>query len=168
MAMQLKRYGKYFYLRFLRLKGDPYSIAFGTAIGVFVAIVPTSPFNTVIILALTFLTRTSAIAGILSSWIVCNPLTIVPIYYVSTLIGNAVTPYELSWQKIQAVVSALSSSTSIVHSFEIVAGLGFEAIAVLIAGGTVLALPIALLSYYVSLYALLKIRANRQSKHILN
>ncbi|MDP3478975.1 MAG: DUF2062 domain-containing protein, partial [Desulfoprunum sp.] len=50
--MRLKRLGKYYYLRFLRLKGDPYSLAFGTAIGVFVGLTPTMPLHTAIILIL--------------------------------------------------------------------------------------------------------------------
>ena len=163
----MKRLGRYYYLRFLRLKGAPHSVAFGTAIGVFIGMTPTIPLHTVIILVLAFLTRTSAVAAILSSWIVCNPLTIVPIYYFSTRVGNALTPYDLSWQKIQTGVSALSASKNMVHSFEIATGLGFEAVAVLIVGGCVLALPFAIVSYYVSLYTLLKIRAKRRTKHIL-
>ncbi len=166
--MRYNRIGKYYYLRFLRLKGDPYSLAFGTAIGVFVGITPTIPLHTAIILVLTFMTRTSTIAGVLSSWLICNPLTYIPIYYFSTVVGNALTPYELNWQMIQEVVQALSSSKSIALSFDILVGLGFEALAVLIVGGCVLALPFALVSYYISLYTFLKIRAKRQAKHILN
>lgn len=166
--MQLNRLGRYYYIRFLRLKGDPYALAFGTAIGVFVGVTPTMPLHTAIILVLAFVTRTSAIAGILSSWIVCNPLTYIPIYYFSTVIGNALTPYELNWQRIQGVVDGLSSSQGIAHAFEILASLGMEALIVLIVGGVILALPFALVSYYVSLYTFLKIRAKRQARHILN
>ncbi len=166
--MRFDRLRKYYYLRFLRLKGDPYALAFGTAIGVFVGITPTIPLHTAIILVLTFATRTSTIAGILSSWVICNPLTYIPIYYFSTMVGNALTPYELNWQMIQVAVNALSSSQSIARSFEVLAGLGFEALAVLIVGGCVLALPFALVSYYISLYTFLNIRAKRQQKHILS
>jgi hypothetical protein len=166
--MRFNRLGKYFFLRFRRLKGDPYALAFGTAIGVFVGLTPTMPLHTAIILVLTILTRTSAVAAILSSLIVSNPLTFVPIYYFSTLIGNALTPYELNWEKIQIVVDQLSSSHGIAHTFEILAGLGLEALVVLLVGGTVLALPFALASYYLSLYTFIKIRAKRQARHILN
>lgn len=168
MPMRFNRLGKYYYLRFLRLKGDPYSLAFGTAIGVFVGITPTIPLHTGIILVLTFLTRTSAVAAILVSWLISNPLTYIPIYYFSTVIGNALTPYELNWEKIKAVVTALTSSQGLSHSLQILTGLGFEAVVVLLVGGCVLALPFALVSYYVSLYTFLKIRAKRQAKHILS
>jgi len=165
--MKLDRLRKYYYLRFIRLKGDPRSLAFGTAIGVFVGLTPTIPLHTIVILLLAFLTRTSAIAGILISMIVCNPLTYIPIYYFSTVIGNAVTPYELNWGKVQAVVAALSSSPGFVQSFNLLAGLGQETVVVLLVGGTIFALPFALVSYYLALRIFIKIRAKRQAKHIL-
>lgn len=165
--MKFDRLRKYYYLRFIRLKGDPQSLAFGTAIGVFIGITPTMPLHTAIILLLAVLTRTSAIAAILSSWIVCNPLTYIPIYYFSTVIGNALTPYDLNWEKIQNIVNEILSSQGFVHTLKLLAGLGYEAIVVLLVGGTVLALPFAIVSYYLSLSAFLKIRAKRREKHIL-
>ena len=36
----------------------------------------------------------------LASVVACNPLTYIPIYYFSTIIGNAVTPYELNREKV--------------------------------------------------------------------
>lgn len=165
--MKFDRLRKYYYLRFIRLKGDPQSLAFGTAIGVFIGITPTMPLHTAIILLLAVLTRTSAIAAILSSWIVCNPLTYIPIYYFSTVIGNTLTPYELNWEKIQNIVNEILSSQGFVHAIQLLAGLGFETIVVLLVGGTVLALPFAIASYYLSLSAFLKFRAKRREKHIL-
>jgi len=48
--MNPKRFFKYFYLKFLRLKGDPQSLAGGIAIGVFLGIMPIMPFQTLILL----------------------------------------------------------------------------------------------------------------------
>ena len=166
--MKLERISKYYYLRFIRLKGDPRSLALGTAIGVFIGLTPTIPLHTILILLLTLVTRTSAIAGILVSMIVCNPLTYIPIYYLSTVIGNAITPYELNWEKVQAVVDGLSSSQGFVHSFNLLAGLGLETVVVLLAGGVVFALPFAIVSHYFALRLFVRIRAKRQEKHILN
>ncbi|MBU0960183.1 MAG: DUF2062 domain-containing protein, partial [Proteobacteria bacterium] len=38
--MNLKRTSRYYYLKFVRLKGDPQSLAGGTAIGTFFGITP--------------------------------------------------------------------------------------------------------------------------------
>ncbi len=164
--MKITRLSKYFYLKFIRLKGEPHSLALGTAIGVFVGLTPTMPLHTVIILGATMTTRSSAIAGIISSWIVCNPLTYFPIYYFSMIIGNFVTPYELNWQRIQHSMNALTSHQGFLESFHEIAGLGFETIVVMLIGGLVLALPFTIASYYSSLHLFRRIRERRLKKHV--
>ena len=166
--MKINRLSKYYYLKFIRLKGDPKSLATGTAIGVFVGLTPTIPLHTVALIALTVITRTSFIAAVTSSFLVCNPLTYVPIYYFSLVIGNAVTPYELSWGKIKGVLDLLLSHPGLGQSLQALANLGMEAIVVMVVGGCILALPFTVLSYHLSLSLFVKIREKRREKHILN
>ena len=166
--MKISRLCKYYYLKFIRLKGDPRSLAIGAAIGVFVGLTPTLPLHTVVILALTLATRTSLIAALTASWLVCNPLTYVPIYYFSLVIGNAVTPYNLSWGKIKDVLDLLLTHPGIMPSIKAVTNLGLEAITVMVAGGIILAIPFTIISYYSSFSLFRKIRMKRQEKHILS
>lgn len=163
--MKFERITRYYYLRFTRLKGNPNSLAMGTAIGVFIGISPTIPLHTILILGITFATRTSTIAGIISSWIVCNPLTYIPIYYFSMLLGNLVTPYELSWQRVKNLIETLTSHQSFSHSLSEVLSLGYQAIIVMVIGGVVLALPFTIASYYFSLHLFRKIREKRKMKY---
>ncbi len=158
--------GRYYYLRFTRLKGNPRSLAMGTAIGVLIGISPTIPLHTILILAITMLTRTSAIAGIISSWVVCNPLTYIPIYYLSMVVGNCVTPYELSWQRVEILLDNVSSHQSFTDTLGAIASLGFEAIVVMIVGGFVLALPFTIASYYLSHNFFIKIKIKKERKRI--
>jgi uncharacterized protein len=166
--MQLDRLSKYYYLRFIRLKGDPKSLAAGAAIGVFVGLTPTIPLHTIILIALTIATRTSLIAAVTTSWLVCNPLTYIPIYYFSLVIGNAITPYELNWEKIRGLLDLLMHHSGLGPSFQALANLGLEAIVVMIVGGCILALPFTIVSYYLSLSFFIKIRKRRREKHMLN
>lgn len=166
--MKLERIGKYYYRRVQRLKGNPYALAGGFAIGVFIGITPTIPLHTVAILALTLATRTSTLAGILSSWIVCNPLTYFPIYYFSLVLGNMVTPYHLNWDKIKSTLDILLSPESLSQSMHVVMGLGYEAAAVLLVGGCILAIPFTIASYYISLRFFFAIHKRRLEKRILN
>jgi uncharacterized protein len=159
--MKISRLGKYYYLKFIRLKGEPHALALGTAIGVFIGLTPTMPLHTVLILGATMSTRSSAIAGIISSWIVCNPLTYFPIYYFSMVVGNFVTPYELSWQRLQHSLNALTSHQGFINSFHELAGLGFETIMVMVIGGIVFALPFTIASYYASLHLFQQIRERK-------
>ena len=166
--MKPDRLGKYYFIRFQRLKGDPHSLAGGFAIGVLIGLTPTMPLHTVVIVLLSLATRTSAIAGILSSWLVCNPLTYIPIYYFSLVIGNAVTPYHLNWEKIKTVLDILLSSDSFSHSMKTITGLGFEAGVVMVSGGVILAIPFTVASYYLSLKFFVAMRKKRIQKQILS
>lgn len=166
--MNPKRTSKYYYLKFLRLKGDPHSLALGTAIGVFIGITPSMPLHTILIVMATVATRSSTIAGILASFLVCNPVTYVPQYYLSTIVGNALTPYELTWSGIKEVLELLLQHPGLTESIKIVASLGYEAVIVLLVGGVALALPCAVPSYFLALRFFVKIRKKRRQKHILN
>ncbi len=166
--MKISRISRYYLLRFTRLKGDPHSLACGTGIGVLIGISPTIPLHTVLILALTLITRTSFVAAFISSWVVCNPLTYFPIYYFSMVIGNKITPYELNWEKIKYVLDTLLSHQGFTQSLKVVANLGYEAIIVMVVGGLVLALPFAIVSYYFSLHFFIKIRRKRREKQLLH
>lgn len=137
----------------------------GTAIGVLIGISPTIPLHTILIIGITLLTRTSTLAGIISSWVVCNPLTILPIYYLSMVLGNIFTPYELNWQRVKGLIDTLTSHQSFAHSLKEIVNLGFEAIIVMILGGVVLAIPFTIASYYSSLRLFMKIRKKRKGKN---
>lgn len=162
--MKLDRISRYYYLRFTRLKGDPHSLAMGTAIGVIVGISPTMPLHTVLLLIITFVTRTSTLAAIISSWVVCNPLTYIPIYYFSMVVGNLITPYELSWLRVRNLIDTLMSHPSFSQSLKEVASLGYEAMIVMVLGGFVLALPFTVVSYYLSLHLFINIREKRKRR----
>jgi uncharacterized protein len=166
--MNFNRIPRYYYRRFQRLKGDPYALAGGFAIGVLIGLTPTMPFHTVVIILLTLATRTSTLSGILSSWIVCNPLTYLPIYYFSMKIGNIATPYHLSWAKIKDIVDLLITGDSFKESIHAIAGLGFETLTVMLVGGTILAIPFTIASYYLSLYFFIAMKKKRIRKQILH
>lgn len=166
--MKPGRISRYYYRRFQRLKGNPYALAGGFAIGIFVGITPTMPLHTIVIIFATLATRTSTLAGILSSWLICNPLTYFPIYYFSLVIGNAATPYHLNWEKIKTVLDVLLSSESLSHSINTFIGLGYEAVVVMLVGGTILALPFTVISYYLALRFFIAMHRKKIEKHILN
>ena len=166
--MNISRTGKYYYLRFIRLKGNPHSLALGAAIGVFIGITPTIPLHTVTIFILTVATRSSFVAGLITSVVVCNPLTYIPIYYFSLKLGNIVTPYELSWEQVKKVLEILLSDISFMMKMDALLTVGYEAIIVMIVGGSLLALPFGLVSYYASYFTFLKIRKKRMEKRILH
>lgn len=161
--LNYKRLNRYYYLRLKRLRGDPKILAGGTAIGILIGLTPTMPLHTILIIALTLITRTSTIAGIVSSFLICNPLTYFPIYYFSLKFGNIITPYEISWGGIRIVLDQLVQSENIVHSMKIIGNLGYETIVVMIVGGLFIALPFTFISYYGALYFFKQLNSKREN-----
>jgi len=166
--MNIRRINRYYFLRFTRLRGSPRALAGGTAIGVFVGLTPTIPFHTIMIIALALLTRTSAIAGVIISWIVCNPITYLPIYYFSAVIGNKLTPYELNIDRIRIVLKLLLDSENFKNSLAIIGDLGYETLAVLGIGGVAMALPLGVVSYYLALSFFVRFHKKRRAKRVLD
>ena len=146
----ISRFLRYYLIRIKRLTGNPRALAGGISIGVFIGLTPTMPLHTPLIIGLALLTRTSVVAGIIVSWLVCNPLTFVPIYYISARIGNALTPYDINFQKVQLLLEQLSAGGGFHTSINIIMALGMETIVVLVVGGIVFSLPFSFLSYYLA------------------
>lgn len=163
-----KRLIKYFYLQFLRLKGDPKTIARGIALGTFVGITPTIPLHTVSLILLIPIFRANLIAAFLSSVLMCNPLTYFPQYYFSWRLGTMLTPISLSWERIRSVMEIASSNAglnSIIHSLS---QLGTDTIIVMVVGGVALATPFSIASYFLSLKFFIALRQKKRQKQVLN
>lgn len=165
---QPSRAARYYYLRILRLQGDPHTLARGVAIGLFIGVTPTIPLHSILILMFAFLLRGNPIAGLLSSWLVSNPLTFLPQYYLSWRIGKLLTETDLSWSRINEVIVLFSSGASFKESLAALGHLSKEAIFTLVLGGSLLAIPFAFAGYILSLYFFQTIRRKRREKHLLN
>ncbi len=166
--INILRYIKYYFIKFKRLQGSPQALAGGTAIGVFVGLTPTIPFHTALIIFFSIITRTSALAGIIVSWIVCNPLTYLPIYYLSALVGNHLTAYDLNLKNFQSALELAVAGGGIESALPILFRSGYEALVVMGVGGLCVALPVAIASYYPALIFFMHIKKKRMKKHVLN
>jgi uncharacterized protein len=165
--MNFTRLKQYYYLKFIRIKGEPKDIAWGACIGALIGTMPVMPFHTIGIIAICFLTRTSAMAGLFSSLVISNPFTYIQIYYLSMVIGNFLTPHTVTWDKIHAILTVIVSGHGFKESVAMLASQGSEIIIVMLTGGLVLALPTAALWYFFTLRLFLKIREKRRQRHIL-
>ncbi len=119
------------------IDGDPDYVARGMAIGVFVGITPTIPFQTALALALAVLFRGSKPAAILGIWS-GNPLTIPLFYTVSYKLGMLILGRP-------AVVSSLNQQPLInfIQS-------GADICCATIAGGAILGILPAIAAYYIA------------------
>jgi len=168
MKIEPRRTLRYYLLRFVRLKGEPRFLARGFAIGVFIGITPTIPLHTVAILALTILFRSSKLAGLLASWLVSNPLTFFPQYYLSWRLGTFLTGKTISWEKVRQIMQMISDGSGFTEILHAISRLGWDAVITMVTGGCLLALPVAVIGYFAALYLLTIMNRKRLQKQILN
>jgi uncharacterized protein (DUF2062 family) len=167
MKLEPRRVVRYYYLRFIRLKGHPSVLARGVAVGTFVGITPTIPFHTILALVVAFLLRGSKVAALLSSIIVSNPLTLVPQYYLSWQIGNWMTPGKHSWEDVSILIKAIIDGGQFGETLSALGQIGMDSLLVLLAGGIVLALPFTLVFYCLSYLVFSAIQKKRLEKKAL-
>lgn len=146
-----KRSARYWYLSLLRIKAPTHAIAMGLALGVFIGFLPIIPFQTVVVLVLAFFLRCSKIAAVLGTW-VSNPADMVFLYYLAHRIGGLLVP-----------VSPAGFDGQPRTLMEMMA-YGWQTFAVMFVGGLILAVPAALLTYFVSLRLIRLYHARRMAR----
>lgn len=159
-----KRFFRYHYLRFKRLKGDPGNLARGVAIGVFIGITPTIPLHTILILTACFFIGGNAVGAILASVAVSNPLTFFIQYFLSWWIGSLIFPDVLTWERMKEVMDVLQAHQGFGQSCNAVTSLGLDAIMVVLSGGIILALPFTIIAYFYTYRFYQRIRLRHQKK----
>ena len=162
---KLQRRFRYYKLRFLRLQGDPKSIARGVALGTFIGITPTLPLHTIATIIIAPLIRANLIGAFLAGFTVCNPLTYFPQYYLSWLIGNSLTPYGLTWERVKAVLDIVLSGSGYQVTFKALSRLGIDAIIVMCLGGVILATPFTVVAYLITFRFFRQRQKNRWPNH---
>jgi len=135
-----------FYHKFLSLKGDTASLAWGIAVGVFVGITPTIPLHTVMVIFFGFLFKMNLTSAYLGACLVSNPLTIPLLYVGEYEIGR----FILGQEGVDLIVKD--------YTLESFLQLGWEVAAPLFVGGFILALLFAVPAYFLSYRLLASIR----------
>jgi hypothetical protein len=149
--MDLKRLVRYHWLKFRRLQDDPRKIAGGMALGIFIGITPTIPFHTVAALPLAALLRVSPVTAFIGLQI-GNPLTIPAIYLASYKVGQFL----------------LYSGKPLVFpetfSFKAWMGVLWQGGVALQVGGLILAIPPAIVAYFLTLWIVQRCHRRKAAK----
>ncbi len=92
----------------LALDDSPHAIALGASIGIFVGLTPSVGIQTIVIVALVFLSRRffyfNVTAAMLSTYI-SNPLTMVPLYYFWYRVGTWFVPGNATVGQFEAILN---------------------------------------------------------------
>ena len=108
----IRRSGHAFYrgLRsILVIRDSPHRIAWGVAIGTFVAYLPIVGIQMVIGALLCKIMRANILASIPMAWIT-NPLTIVPIYYLLYVFGGLFTNDSMTYAEMEIIVGSINEA----------------------------------------------------------
>ncbi len=142
------------YRRFLKIRGHPREISLGFALGLFVGMSPFMGLHTAIAILLAALLKWNKISAALAVWI-SNPFTAPAIYLWTYLIGAKVLAYENSYNLPQHF--DLDALLDIIRSAP-------ELIEVLIVGGIVTGIPLAIAGYFLSYFVIYEYRKNLRPK----
>ena len=168
MKLEPRRAARYYYLKFIRLRGHPSVLARGVAVGTFIGITPTIPFHTVMTLFFAFILRGSKVAAILATFAVSNPLTFFPQYYFSWKIGTWFIPTEHTWDDVSVLIDAVINGSNIRATLAALAEIGFDSLVILVGGGIILALPFTIIFYLLSFMFFRTLQKKRFEKQVLS
>lgn len=149
MKRRFTRIIRYYYLQLQRLPGNPRRLAVAVALGAFIGITPTVPFHMILAITLSSLFRLSRLAALLGT-LVSNPLTLLPTYYVCFKIGQLLLFH--------------SEPLPFPETFNImeILRLGWKINLALQVGGIILALPVTLAVYYLTLRVVQRYRQSQK------
>ena len=159
---RIKRFLRWFYNRFVRLHGSPEQIAWGTALGLFVAMSPTMGFQMAIAVPLAAFFKISKLASAATVWLT-NPATAPFIYWFNYKLGAKLLGY-------QGKAAFLSNP-----SWEAFWRGGTQVILSLTLGGIITGIIIAIPGYFIALGMVrtarekarrLKERKKRKAQHL--
>lgn len=141
---------RYFYLRFIRLQGSPEYIARGVAIGVFAGMFPILGLQMIVSVALAAIMGGHKIVAAAASWI-SNPFTYIPMYGFNFWIGQCILGRN-----------TLIFSMEKFQSWQKLMELGTEVLTTLFLGCLIVGVIATIISYFVSLKMIRRIRLQRQ------
>jgi uncharacterized protein (DUF2062 family) len=141
------------YERFLKIRGNPREIALGFALGLFVGMTPFMGFHMAIAVPLAALLKWNKFSSALAVWIT-NPLSAPFIYTATYFVGAKLTAFSnyLNIPQIdhKGLMTVLYKAP--------------EVLMVMVVGGVVLGLPLAVAGYYLSYAAIIKYRKSLKYK----
>ena len=161
-----RRIERFFIYRVLHVDDTPHRIALGVAIGIFVTWTPTIGLQMVLTIALATLLRANKFVGVPFVWI-SNPLTIMPVYGPSYLVGGLILGEDYTWSRF---LDALAGATQLTGSWPQKVQAYWNAFwpifPPLWIGSIVVALLLGAITYVVIRYAVVGYRKRRELRRL--
>lgn len=145
--MKYSRQAKYYFLRFIRLRGEPHELALGLAFGIFTGMMPIMPFQSALAVALALIFKGSKITALIGTW-VSNPLNWYFVYYYSYRIGASLMGLSMKSGIFPSVMRSLHEGENVFIVFGKILGAGGTIIFAFLFGGFLMGSIAAMPSYF--------------------
>ena len=160
-TLKFSRRLKYYYLRFLRLRGQPDELALGMAFGVFAGMMPIMPFQTAVAVALAIFFKGSKITAALGTWI-SNPFNLYLLYSYNFKMGAFLLGIPEKSAGFSAIMAAIRSGEEPMMIVGKLVGVGGTTGIAFLVGGLVMGTVTSVPTYLFFLYSFRRIRSWRQ------
>lgn len=138
---------KYYFLRFIRLRGEPRELALGLALGIFTGMMPIMPFQSALAVALALIFKGSKITALLGTW-VSNPLNWYFLYYYSYRIGASLMGLSMKNGIFPSVMASVHNGEDVIIVFGKILGAGSTIIFAFLFGGLLMGVAASIPSYF--------------------
>jgi uncharacterized protein (DUF2062 family) len=147
--LDLSRFPRYYFLRFVRIKGDPHDLALGMAIGIFTAMLPIIPFHIALAVTLALVLRVSKITALIGVF-ASNPFTFYILYFFNYRIGAFILNLHEDNRGFSSIMSIEANQWTMDVILRI-AHASWDIIAAFVIGGLIMGVAAAVPSYFVFL-----------------
>lgn len=161
--MRFSRQVRYFYLRFIRLRGKPHELALGIAFGIFAGMMPIMPFQIALAVTLALLFKGSKITAALGTW-VSNPLNWYFLYFYSYKTGASILGIAGKSKIFSSVMASMRQGEEAMAIIAKIAGAGGSMVAAFVVGGLIMGFAAAVPSYFIFLRLFQLIRQWRRER----
>ena len=161
--VRFSRQVRYFYLRFIRLRGEPHELALGIAFGIFAGMMPIMPFQIALAVTLALLFKGSKITAALGTW-VSNPLNWYFLYFYSYKIGASILGIAGKSKIFSSVMASMRQGEEAMAIIAKIAGAGGSMAAAFVVGGLIMGFAAAAPSYFIFLRLFQLIRQWRRER----
>lgn len=161
--MKLSRLAVYYYLRFIRLRGEPHELALGMAFGVFSGMLPIIPLQMALAVALALAFKGSKITAVIGTW-VSNPANWLPIYYLNYKFGAAILGLARDHRGFKALMQSIHSSEGTMEVLTSITNASGTMILAFMIGGLIMGVVCGVPSYFIFLKFFRYVREWRQRK----
>ncbi len=161
--MIFERQIKYYYLRFIRLRGEPHELSLGMALGIFSGMMPIMPFQIAVAVTLALFFKGSKLTAAVGTWI-SNPLNWYFIYYWNYQLGAFILGLPEKNVIFSSVMNAIQSGEEPMVIVGKILGAGGMSLAAFLLGGAVMGLACGVPSYFIFLSVFRRLREWRRMR----